>query len=70
MTLSEYISMLEAIKAEHGDLPVKTNYGHRIMTPYKPSVEYMSILNKRESVDRYWRSWEDKDRTGERVIAI
>lgn len=71
MKISEYIAKLEAIKAEHGDLPVDTLGGDgRHEITYGPAVGFRKILKGRESRPGFWSDYMPIDQKGEKVVCI
>jgi len=71
MKVSEYISVLEKLKDEHGDLDVETYSvdGNR-RTANEPRISFRLILKGREYKQRFFNSWEGLDRKGDAVIEI
>jgi hypothetical protein len=72
MKISEYIGILQAIAAEHGDLEVETfaGYGERL-TARPPRLEYRAILTGWERGPRFWSPHIDHEsKKGEAVCLI
>jgi hypothetical protein len=71
MLASEYIAILQALVAEHGDLEVNTlrHNGERTKPP-KPALAYCGILRGRERNARFWQTWDDEELRGEKVIRL
>jgi hypothetical protein len=62
MKISEYIGILQAIAAEHGDLEVDTLGGFGERRPAAPPrLAYRLILNGRQSKPRFWSSYADHE---------
>lgn len=70
MKISEFIQKLEALKATEGDVDV-FNHGYSGYAPVcDPRVAHLRTLNKRESVQRTWVSYEPEDRKGAKVVVL
>jgi hypothetical protein len=74
MNLSKYISALEAIYLEHGDLEVETwgAGGVRVLAQM-PAVTHRMILQGRESKPRFCDVYDakrDPARKGEKVVKV
>lgn len=58
MTITEYISHLEAIRAEHGELLMvqqgMSTVSGAVTPAVPPKVKHMRNLNKRETQERIW----------------
>jgi hypothetical protein len=72
MKISEYIQLLQAMQAEHGDLQVDC-YGNRGRTEAgPPEIAYRKVLSKRESRPDFWNDWYtgDQGKKGEKVCRL
>ncbi len=72
MNITEYINLLEAFRAEHGDLAVM-DYGFdaTIQTPREPVLRFKRINRKRQSRSETWSQYTDTaDQKGEEICLL
>lgn len=76
MTISDYIAILEKIRAEHGDLEVyQRQYGvlGAVMPStetYSAAVTHLAILSGRERAIRTVHSHEPEEKRGTKILRI
>jgi hypothetical protein len=70
MKISDVIAQLEQIKSEHGDLKMCRYSFGAISINASPTIEHLKILNKRESKQRTWNTWDGEEKKGEKVCII
>lgn len=73
MTISEYITALEALRAEHGELRVTKSVWYGVDDAHAPTIQNMKVLRQRERKHAYVMSFEraeDASRIGEKVCAL
>lgn len=55
MKITELINSLQQLLDEHGDLEICTfSYNGGRANIHTPSIAYKKILNKRESMEKFW----------------
>ncbi len=69
MKISAYITELEKIKSEAGDIEVQTNGFNGRQEANSPKLSYTLILKGREYKPRFW-NYDDEDRKGNAVCKI
>jgi len=72
MTISEYITKLEALRAEHGDIEVESMAPDcsRREAP-APSAQHKKILAGRQHKSMFWSRYTDRPETkGEPVVQV
>lgn len=71
MKISEYITALESILSQHGDLDVqKVNLALHRVNAGAPSVGFELVLRGKESRPRFWSSYNGEDRKGRKVCEV
>ena len=75
MTITEYIYVLESIRARHGNLSVYQGSVSQVsgaVCPARlPTVEHLAILTKRQSVPRIWSKYTDTPgQVGEKIVKV
>ena len=74
MKISEYVTALEAIRTEHGDLEVETDNMDRRFTAPHPTIAYRKVLSKREHCAKFWYDWgaghRHEEKQGEKVVRV
>jgi hypothetical protein len=75
MKASEYITVLQALVAEHGDIEVRMqDFRCSAKIAMAPKVSFLRIPKGRESITRIWHEWDksscDENNKGEKVITL
>lgn len=70
MKLLNFIYELQDLYKEHGNLDVKRDGLGGAKDAFKPSIQYMKILSKRESVPRFWKRSYKEEAKGDKVVEI